>query len=304
MSLYNKYRPDSLNKVFGNESAIKSLKAVLEKEDKPHAFLFSGPKGCGKTTLGRIVKSHLGVSDTDFIELDSADFRGIDTVRAVRRNAGLGAMSGKYRLWLFDEVHQFSKDAQTALLKLLEEPPPHAFFVLCTTDPQKLLPTVRDRCTSIVVQPLKDDQMKKLLQRVCKKEQKHVTEDVLDQIIHDACGSARAALVVLESVMDLNADDMMEAAQQKMMEENDAIEICRALFEKTISWTKVGSLIQKNDTDPESVRRLVMSYCNSILMKKADNRAAIIMEHFEGNFYDNGKPALTLACYRVFTDSN
>ena len=103
MSLYQKYRPSTLDQVAGNEQTVTQLRALLAKDDPPHVFLFTGPSGCGKTTLGRIVTRELGVADADFQEVDSADFRGIDTVRDMRRNAMYKAMRGERRAWLLDE---------------------------------------------------------------------------------------------------------------------------------------------------------------------------------------------------------
>ena len=162
-SLHQLYRPESFDEVIGNEDTIERLKAVLGNEiRRPHSYLLHGPAGCGKTTLGRIIAKEVGCKGMDFVELDSADFRGIQSVRGIRRQTAYAPMESECRVWLLDEAHALTNDAQTALLKALEEPPSHVYFILCTTMPEKLLPTLRSRCSQygssfsgIVVQRMK-----------------------------------------------------------------------------------------------------------------------------------------------------
>src|SRR5688572_25883760 len=141
MELYKKFRPKTLKGVVGQEGAVSSLQSMIDKGRLPHTILFSGPSGCGKTTIARILKGILECSDLDFFEINCADFKGIDMVRDIRRYVGIPPLHGKSRVWLIDEAHQLTKDAQNAFLKLLEDTPKHAYFMLATTDPQKLLPT-------------------------------------------------------------------------------------------------------------------------------------------------------------------
>ena len=159
MSLSRKYRPQSLDEIYGNKAVVKSLGSVLNKKEVPPAFLFTGNSGCGKTSLARIAATQLGCTGHDFKEVDSADFRGIDTIRGIRRQMRLKSMSG-IRVWLLDECHKMSGDAQSALLKALEDPPSHVYFMLATTDPQKLLKTIRNRCVHFEVQPLGNSEIR------------------------------------------------------------------------------------------------------------------------------------------------
>ena len=147
-SLAVKYRPKRLADFLGNTETVQALRALMEREEMPHTILFTGPSGTGKTTLARIVARRLQCSEHDLQELNTADFRGIDTIRDVVRNMALCPMSGSCRVWILDEVHQLSKDAQHALLKALEDTPKHVYFLLATTDPAKLLPTIRTRCVT------------------------------------------------------------------------------------------------------------------------------------------------------------
>ena len=244
MSLYHKYRPDSLQQVKGNTEIVSALEGMLSKpKTMPHVFMFHGPTGFGKTTLGRIIGNLLGVSQNDFQEIDSADFRGIDTIREIRRNANYKPINSPYRIYLLDEMHQLSKDAQNALLKILEDTPSHVVFILCTTDPQKVLPTVKNRCSQFQVKPLSDREMKGLLKNVCRKEGEKLDVEVMDQIILDSNGQPRSALQILEQVLNTNEENRLEAAKQTAQEQSQSIELCRALIGNS-GWKKVSTILQ------------------------------------------------------------
>ena len=213
-SLCQRYRPNSFDEFFGNGATIERLKAVLGNEKRrPHTYLLHGPAGCGKTTLGRIIVKELGCKGMDFVELDSADFRGIESVRGIRRQMPFKPMASECRVWLLDEAHALTNDAQTALLKALEEPPSHVYFILCTTMPKKLLPTIRSRCSQYVVSQLTDIQIKYLLRRVVKAEGESMSPAVYKRIVRSSRLLPRQALVVLEQVLAVQASSRMEAAR-------------------------------------------------------------------------------------------
>lgn len=299
MSLYLRYRPKELKEVLGNESTVEALQQKIKGENIPHAFLFHGPKGNGKTTLARILAKELDIKDEDLRELDTADFRGIQSVREIRKQAQYKAISGRYRMWILDECHQLTKDAQSALLKILEDTPAHVFFVLCTTDPQKLLPTVRDRCTSFELRPLSRSQMKHLILHVSKAEKKKITKQAALQIIDDSLGHPRAALQILDQVLDVSPAQQIKIAKQTAAEQNESIALCQALL-KNEGWTKIRNILSGlQEQEPESVRRHVLGYAKAVLLKSDNERAGLIMELFVEPFYDSGFPGLVFACYTV-----
>jgi len=298
-SLHLKYRPTTFDQVYGNKQTVESLQEVLGREDHPHSYLFHGPTGCGKTTLGRIVANELGCAEDDYREVDSADFRGIDTIREMRKQSQFKPLRGSCRVWLLDECHKLSNDAQNALLKALEDTPSHVYFILCTTDPQKLITTVRGRCAQYQVSLLGEKEMKKLLRKVVKNEDEQLDKQVYDQIIQDSQGLPRTALQILNQTLSVEGNKRLDMAKQSAELESQSIELCRALVQGA-GWKKVSKILSGlKDQDPEGIRRAVLGYCQSILLKEENDGAAAVMEEFIEPFYNSGFPGLVYACYSV-----
>lgn len=300
MSLYNKYRPQNFEEVRGNEEIVKSLQSMFSDRDRtPHAFLLHGQTGCGKTTIARIIAKELGCSGSDYREVDSADFRGIDTIREIRKNSQYQAMESTCRVWVLDECHKLSNDAQNALLKILEDPPPHVYFILCTTDPQKLIATVKGRCSQFQVNLLTDAQMEKLLRKIVRYEQQRMSQEVYDAIVKDSNGRPRNAIVTLEQVLHVPEEDRLVMAQQGEFIEGKSIDLCRALFRKA-PWSEIRLiLIALKEQEPESIRRAVLGYCQAVLLNKDNMLAGRVMEEFMEPFYNSGFPQLVYACYSI-----
>jgi DNA polymerase-3 subunit gamma/tau len=300
MNLHLKYRPNNFEQVYGNDAVIATLKNIIGKEDKPHSYLFHGDTGCGKTTLGRIIANELGCKGSDLREVDSADFRGIDTIRGIRKQSQYRPLESPCKVWILDECHKMSNDAQNALLKALEDTPKHVYYILCTTDPDKLLKTIRGRCSSFQVSPLLENEMKKLLRHVVKSENDKLDKKTYEQIIQDSQGRPREALQILAQVLCVEPENRLEVAKQQAEKQSQTIELCRALLSGVGGWKKVSNILNGLKTqDPESIRRAVLGYCSSVLLKEENNQAAIIMEEFNEPFYNNGFPGLVFACYSI-----
>lgn len=300
MSLYLKYRPTSFDQIQGNEEVISSLQRMVSSKECVHSFLFIGPTGCGKTTLARIVAQELGVKGSDFRELDSAQYRGIDDIRAMRKQMQYHALEGTISVWLLDECHKLTGDAQNALLKILEDTPKHVYIILATTDPQKLIPTVRGRCSQFAVKPLNDSQMMNLLRKVVKAEGESLMKPVYEQLIQDGFGLPRNTLQILDQVLRVDEDERLIVAKRSAEEESQSIELCRALLSGA-PWKKVANLLKglKETEDPERIRRAVLGYAQAILLKTDNPRAALTLEMFIEPFYNSGYPGLVLASYSV-----
>lgn len=300
MSLYHTYRPQSLEQVKGNAELKSSLAEALSVPDKmPHSYLFHGGTGCGKTTIGRIIKNVLEVTDNDYSEVNSSQMRGIDTIREIINKCQYKPLESKYRIFLIDECHKLTNDAQNAFLKILEDTPKHIIFILCTTEPNKLIKAIKGRCSQYEVKPLDDREMMRLLKQVVRKENATIESEVLNAIIKSAEGHSRNALQILEQVLNTSPDKRLEVAKQAEILENESIELCRALLKRQ-SWKQISSILTGlKGQEPESIRRVVLGYCQSVLLNgKTDNQAALIMECFIDPFYDSGFPGLTFACYQ------
>lgn len=300
MSLYNKHRPLSFSDVVGNEQMIASLQPMIEDPSKsPHSFLLSGPTGTGKTTIARIVANELGADTSQIIEIDSAQFRGIDTVRDIRKQSQYAPLYGGIRVWIIDEVHQLSKDAQNGMLKILEDTPKHIYFILCTTEPQKLLPTIVGRCSHHTTKVLTDKEMFELLRSVVKAEGELLTKEIYRQIINDSFGHPRNALTILQKVLFADGEQRMEVAKQTAEEQSQSIELCRALL-RGAGWKEVALILRGlKDQDAEGIRRHVLGYSQAVLLKSSNDKAAQIIEELFEPLYNIGFPGLVLACYAI-----
>ncbi len=302
--LYKKHRPRSFKQMIGQRDALRPLVELGRQGKVPHALLLTGPSGCGKTTVARILRVRLKCSDHDFSELNTADFRGIDMVRDVRARMGLSPVGGESRVWLIDEVHMLTREAQNALLKMLEDTPRHVYFILATTDPQKLLPTIRNRCTQVDLKPLNRTDMEVLLTTVWEKEGVRGTVDVMEKIIELAEGSPRKALVLLNQVIGLEGEEEQLKALSSASGEEKAIQLARLLVKPGVRWPEIAKLLKAlraAEEDPEGLRLLVLAYCNTILLGggKLALRAYFIMECFSENFWNTKWSGLSMACYEV-----
>jgi len=299
MILYQKHRPTELEDLKGNENTISALNKLLSKDEHPHAFLLSGPSGCGKTTMARIIADKLNCIGSDYREVGTNENRGIDTVREIIKQCSYKPLEGVCRVWVLDECHKLTGDAQSALLKILEDTPKHVYFILCTTDPQKLLPTIIGRCSQFTVQLLSEDQIASLVRKVAKLEGEKLEKEVWEQIAIASQGHARNALQILEQVLAVEPEQRFEMAKKSAEEQSQTIELCRALIGKR-GWKAISHILSGlRDQDPENVRRAVLGYCSAILLKKEDDQAGLVMECFIENFYNSGFPGLVFACLSV-----
>jgi DNA polymerase-3 subunit gamma/tau len=299
MSLYHKYRPTSLNEVKGNEDLISGLQTMLSKSDPPHAYLLHGAYGCGKTTIARIIAEQLDCHGNDIKELDSGQFRGIDTIREIRTNSSYRPLEGKNRCWILDEIQKLTSDAMSALLKILEDTPTNVYFVLCTTEPQKILDTIKSRCIQLQVKTLNDEQMTSLLRKVVRGEGETLQKEVYEQIVQDSLGHARNALNILEQALSSPVENRLNVARKSAENQSQSIELCRALL-RGAKWKEISIILKGlQDQEPESVRRHVLGYCQAVLLKEDNMRCGLIMEFMIEPFYNSGWPELVFAAYSI-----
>ena len=294
-------RPKTLKTFEGNEELKKSLSSILNRSitDIPHAFLFTGLSGGGKTTLAGIVANHLKCDSSELYEVNSGHFRGIDSVRELESDMRYGAKKGSVRLWIFNECHKWTNDAQNAILDVIEKAPKHVYFVLTTTDPQKLILPLRKRCIEYQVSPLTDDEMFDFVAGIIETEEADVPDNIIDKIVSVAQGSSRNALQLLEKVIDLPVADMNKVVMLIEDEEATTKELIDAMLKKR-PWKEVAGIIKRLTAEPESIRYAVLGYTSAILLNGASNKqAALILDCFSKNTYDTGKAGIVMAAYEA-----
>jgi DNA polymerase III gamma/tau subunit len=303
LPLHTKCRPASFDDFIGNTSAVNSLKSKLAQGTLHHSILIQGPSGCGKTTIARILKNELECSDFDFIEINAGNNRGIETGREIIRNVKLRPMKGNCRIYLLDEIHQATKDFQNALLKPLEDTPSYAYFILCTTDPRKLLLTIRNRCATYEVTSLNDNQIVELIEKTTKEENKSVDDEVVTDIMIAADGCPRQAMVILDQIIDMDPRRQRRAIKSYIGQEAATLELCQALL-KGVSWKVIQAILKDLNEEPEKIRRAIIGYMASVAANDKgggakSSRAAFIFKCFEKPFYDTLKPGLIFSCWQA-----
>jgi DNA polymerase III subunit gamma/tau len=220
-ALYRKYRPQDFDEVVGQEAVVRTLRNAIESDQVRQAYLFAGPRGTGKTSLARILAKALNCAQgrtttpdgtchscvaiangtsLDVIEMDAASQRGIDDIREIRERVVLQPVEGRYKVYILDEAHQLTDAAFNALLKLIEEPPPHLVFVFCTTDLAKMLPTVRSRCQTFVFSRPRLPDLIRVLSRVAEGEGIEAPEAALSLVARSARGRFRDAVSTLDQL--------------------------------------------------------------------------------------------------------
>ena len=199
-ALYRKYRPDSLKKLVGQSDAVTLIEKQIKNNNLSHAYLFSGPRGVGKTSLARIIATTLGCDPVfDITEIDAASHNKVDDIRELNDSINFIASSpGKKRVFILDEVHMLSNAASNAFLKTLEEPPEHVIFILATTEPERVLETIKSRTTHIAFKRIGNDQIISTLNEIGKNEKIKINDDVLSYIANQSDGSLRDAINLFE----------------------------------------------------------------------------------------------------------
>jgi DNA polymerase III subunit gamma/tau len=210
-SLYRKYRPQSFKEVRDQEQVVTVLEGAIKKSIIPHALLFSGTRGTGKTTLARIFAKAIGTTDLDVYEIDAASNRGIDDIRELKEAVHTLPFESKYKVYIIDEVHMLTKEAFNALLKTLEEPPSHVVFILATTEEEKLLDTILSRCQVFRFNSPSRAVLTKLAIDVAKEEGFKLSPAAADLIALSADGSFRDALGIVQKVILASGDQIGDA---------------------------------------------------------------------------------------------
>jgi DNA polymerase III subunit gamma/tau len=255
-ALYRKYRPQDFDEVVGQEAIVRTLKNAISSGQVRQAYLFAGPRGTGKTSLARILAKGLNCvqgptptpdkvcnacvtiangTSLDVVEMDAASQRGIDDIREIRERVVLQPAEGRYKVYILDEAHQLTDAAWNALLKLIEEPPPHLVFVFCTTDLSKVLPTVRSRCQTFVFARPRLPELVRYLRRVADGEAIQVPDQALALVARGARGSFRDAVSTLDQLASATENDISVQAVLQLLgavEEEALFRLCDLVVDR------------------------------------------------------------------------
>ena len=231
--LYRKYRPQIFGEVIGQNTIVTALKRSVKNSTFAHAYVFTGPRGTGKTSTAKIMAKAINCespidgepcgkcqscinfkTSPDIIEIDAASNNGVDEIRELRTNIALAPSSSKYKVYIIDEVHMLSAGAFNALLKTLEEPPSHVVFILATTEVYKIPITILSRCQRLDFKKISENDMTNYLKIICQKEKINCTEEALDEIYNLSEGCLRDALSILDQLLksssEINMDTVLE----------------------------------------------------------------------------------------------
>jgi DNA polymerase III subunit gamma/tau len=255
-ALYRKYRPQSFEEVVGQEAVVRTLSNAIAGDAVRQAYLFAGPRGTGKTSMARILAKCLNCAQgptttpdgtchacraiaagtsLDVIEMDAASQRGIDDIREIRDRVVLQPVEGRYKVYILDEAHQLTDAAWNALLKLIEEPPPHLVFVFCTTDLSKVLPTVRSRCQTFVFQRPRLQELVVKLRRVADAEGIDVPDQALALVARGGRGAYRDAESALDQLASATANKVTVQAVLELLgtvEEEALFRLCDLVIDR------------------------------------------------------------------------
>jgi DNA polymerase-3 subunit gamma/tau len=298
--LYRKYRPQTFKEFIGQKHVVQTITNEISSGMISHAYMFSGHRGTGKTTLARLFAKAIncqnpkgfepcnkcpscleinGGKAVDIIEIDAASNRGIDEIRSIREGIKFAPNFLKYKVLILDEAHQLSKDAANALLKILEEPPSYAVFILATTEAHKMIPTIASRCQRFDFYKLSFDEVVEKLSSICKKENIDIEKEALALIASSSEGSMRDAEGTLNQVLNFLPESKIKAEDVQSLLGLVDINLVVELTDYLVKKDKAGALkflndnIEKGIDIPEFTKTLI-EYLRKLLILKIDSGLA------------------------------
>ena len=298
--LYRKYRPQKFSEVAGQEPIMRTLRNAVASRKVSHAYLFSGPRGTGKTSTGRLLAKAANCRDSqegepcnkcdsclaftqgramDLVELDAASNRGIDAIKDLRERVGYAPGSAEFKVYILDEAHMLTTEASNALLKTLEEPPPHVIFVLATTEPHKIPATIGSRCQRFDFRRIPLEAAVDRLAYVCEQEKIECPREALELIARSATGSMRDAINMLEQVVDYHGRELsVETVQSGLGLTGDArsSDLARLVLQGDLGGgLALIASVRDDGLDLRQFQREVVSYLRQLLLVAAGADSAL-----------------------------
>ena len=302
-ALYRKYRPKNFNEMIGQDVIVKTLQNAISRNKISHAYLFTGPRGTGKTSTAKIFAKTINCErpengipcekcvcctqinnqqNVDIIEIDAASNNGVDEIRELKNKVNLVPSISKYKVYIIDEVHMLSTSAFNALLKTLEEPPSHVIFILATTDPHKVLPTILSRCQRYDFKKVSENKIYDRLKYVCEQEKITIDDSALKEISRLANGGLRDALSILDQVAAYSNDTITEKNVHDVngtITQNDLKKMILSLTNDDL--LNIFNIIDDYDNSGKNfvklIEEIILFYKNILLMKKIPN-------YFDNNY--------------------
>lgn len=299
-SFHTKYRPETFDDVLGQPIVVKSLKKVI-KDARAHSFIFTGPSGTGKTTLARILARnfiHGDSSISNLEEVDGASKSGADDIRELVARTLYRAIGGSpVKFIIIDEAHRLSAAAWTVLLKPIEEPPPHVYYALCTTEVAKIPKAIITRCLRYDLKPVKEELLLELLISVADAEKLEISDELLETIAEASNGSPRQALVYLEACLACTTISEAREVMRNVGQSKELIDLARWLVGgKGHTWAEAVKYVKALEgQEAEGCRVVLQNYFAAVLLGTKSDKVAVnilqLVEAFKTPYYTPDKLA-------------
>ena len=272
--LYRTYRPQKWSEVIGQDPIVEALREAVAAKRLGHAYLFSGSRGTGKTTVARILAREAGAVDEDTYEIDAASNRGIDDIRQLREHVSVLPFTSPFKVYIIDEVHMLSKDAWNALLKTLEEPPKHVIFILATTELDKVPETIISRCQTFTFKKPGREVLRKQVAMVAKKEGYELDAGAADLVALLGDGSFRDALGMLEKVISATSDKKVSRADVERLTGAPRASLVNSFLSAVLARNEDAALSAVSEAEKAAIS---MNIFMTLILEKA--RFILLVQH-------------------------